>query len=194
MNAKPTALAGVERWPLHRHADPRGDLHELLRDHWPHAPRVAQWNLVQTRAGALRGLAVHLQTTDYYLVIEGRAWLGLADLRPDSPTFRRSAVLPMDGEALCAYVIPPGVAHGIHCVTDCLGLGGSSRRFDPADKFGCRWDDPALGIAWPERAPMLIERDRHWPPAAALFERVREWTEQRARLEAVEAAGACPAH
>jgi dTDP-4-dehydrorhamnose 3,5-epimerase len=178
MRAEATALAGVARWRLHRHVDMRGDLHELQRDSWPGAPPVAQWNLVRTRANVLRGVALHLVNADYYLLVAGRAWLGLADLRPESPTFRRTDTIALDGEAMAGIVVPPGVAHGIWHETDCVGLGALSRRFDPDDKFGARWDDPALGIAWPCRDPQLLERDRAWPAADALFERVRRHRER----------------
>jgi dTDP-4-dehydrorhamnose 3,5-epimerase len=28
---------------------------------------------------------------------------------------------------------------------------------------GVRWDDPALGIAWPERPTLVSDRDRGYP-------------------------------
>ena len=30
---------------------------------------------------------------------------------------------------------------------------------DPSDEFGCRWDDPDLGFAWPIADPLLSLRD-----------------------------------
>lgn len=155
---------------LDRHEDMRGDLHELARETWPGSFSISQWNLVHSCAGVLRGMAVHLRTVDYYLNIQGRALLGLADLRSDSPGFGSGCVVELDAEALFAVTVPTGVAHGLYFVTDCLSLAGLSLVFDSGDKYGCRWDDKSLGIPWPPINPILIDRDRRWTPAAALVE------------------------
>jgi dTDP-4-dehydrorhamnose 3,5-epimerase len=39
-----------------------------------------------------------------------------------------------------------------------------SHHYAPEAARGVRWDDPALGIAWPPAQQRLIsERDRAWP-------------------------------
>ncbi|MCL6505182.1 MAG: dTDP-4-dehydrorhamnose 3,5-epimerase [Pirellulales bacterium] len=35
--------------------------------------------------------------------------------------------------------------------------------YAPASARGIRWDDPAIGIAWPAPVVLVSERDRSWP-------------------------------
>jgi dTDP-4-dehydrorhamnose 3,5-epimerase len=166
------ALSGVAVKPLLGHVDERGDLHELMRLSSPGATPVAQWNAMHSRAGVLRGMAVHLRMTDCYVNVEGSTLLGLADLRLDSPTFGKACLIELHGDRPAVVVIPPGLAHGIYYLSDSVTLAALSHAYDPDDKLGCRWNDPMLAIPWPLISPRLVERDRHWPSAQGLVERV----------------------
>jgi dTDP-4-dehydrorhamnose 3,5-epimerase len=42
------------------------------------------------------------------------------------------------------------------------------RTFDGTDEFGVAWDDPEVGIHWPNREPTLSDRDRGNPALAAV--------------------------
>jgi dTDP-4-dehydrorhamnose 3,5-epimerase len=136
-----TALNDVALRSLSRHGDERGELHELLRLSWPGAVAVAQWNVMRSAAGVLRGMTLYRETTAYLVNASGYALLSLADLRKDSPTFRRSCVIELREEHLLAVSIPPGLAHGIYCVSDCLTLAGLSR---PCEPQGMRAQQAAL--------------------------------------------------
>jgi dTDP-4-dehydrorhamnose 3,5-epimerase len=50
---------------------------------------------------------------------------------------------------------------------------GVTRYYDPDDEFGVRYDDPALGIAWPVAAERIVlsERDAGLPLLADAGER-----------------------
>nr|WP_225444305.1 dTDP-4-dehydrorhamnose 3,5-epimerase family protein [Pseudomarimonas arenosa] len=174
--------ADVQVRPLIARHDQRGVLFELSRNSWEGAVPVAQWNALQSQAGVLRGMAVHCENTDVYLALEGRALLGLADLRSDSPSFRARCVVELDAKSPLAVTIPVGIAHGLYFETDALVLAALSRRFDAEDKLGCCWDDPWLAIPWPSISPRVLARDQHWPSAKQLVEQVS------ARLAAAKAA------
>jgi dTDP-4-dehydrorhamnose 3,5-epimerase len=150
---------------LNRHVDMRGDLCELSRESWPETFAAAQWNVLHTRAEWLRGMSVHLRLVDAYFAVEGEILFGVSDLRRDSPSFRKGCVVALDGDRPLIVTVPRGIAHGIYSVGDSIVLAKLSQSFDPDDKLGCRWDDPLLGIPWPEISPRLIERDAAWPPA-----------------------------
>jgi dTDP-4-dehydrorhamnose 3,5-epimerase len=58
------------------------------------------------------------------------------------------------------FYIPPGFAHGFAVLSEtalfqykCTGL------YSPKDEMAIRWDDPAIGIEWPLKDPLLSERD-----------------------------------
>jgi dTDP-4-dehydrorhamnose 3,5-epimerase len=63
--------------------------------------------------------------------------------------------------------VPPGFAHGTVALEDhsivhyeCTaghGVGGEG---------GIRWNDPALGIAWPNITPIVSEKDQKAPTLA----------------------------
>ena len=159
-------LEGVRRIDLTPHRDDRGALTELFRESWfQGGHRFVQANLTVSRAGVLRGLHFHRHQADLWVVLAGVALVGLHDLRPGSPTEDRSASVwmnqPVEGEA--ALYIPPGVGHGLAAVEDVTLLYLVDVEFTGEDEFGVAWDDPALGIDWPIREPILSDRDRSNP-------------------------------
>ena len=151
---------GVERIELLTHRDDRGLFAEVYRPSWPVSPAPAQWSLTLSKANTLRGMHVHLEKHDYVVVVSGQMFLGLHDLRPDSPTHRSTSTVNLDGKEWCAVRIPPGVAHGFYFGETATVLLGTSHEWSAADEMGCRWDDPALGVPWPCSTPILSERDR----------------------------------
>jgi dTDP-4-dehydrorhamnose 3,5-epimerase len=172
--------AGVHLRELSPNEDDRGVFTELFRDSWKLDVAPVQWNLVRNGANVLRGVHVHHRHADYLTVVAGRATVGIADLRKDSPTVGVSAVVDLDADLPAALVIPPGVAHGFYFVEPSLHLYAVSHEWDPGDELGCRWDDPDLGIAWPCTTPLISPRD------AALG----SVSELRAALRGVPAPGA----
>ena len=166
-----TLPAGVELRPLDRHADDRGSFLEMYRVSWfqDRSPAL-QWNLVRSRAGTLRGVHVHVVHSDFWLLVEGVATVGLCDLRRHSPTFRLAVDLPVRAGDPVLVVIPRGVAHGFLFHQPSLHVYSVTSYWDPADELGCRWDDPDLGIQWPAGAPpTLSDRDQAAPSLAALM-------------------------
>lgn len=162
--------------PLKCHADERGDLHELLRLTWEDAFPVAQWNAMRSKACTLRGMSVNVRMNQFFLNAEGDALLGLADLRADSPSYRKACVIELTGKHPTEVVVPSGVAHGIYYVRDSLTLAALGAPYDARDELGCQWSDPFLAIPWPPIDPLLIERDRTWPPAEQLVDTIRHRT------------------
>jgi hypothetical protein len=107
----------------------------------------------------LRGVHVHRLHTDYLVVLAGAMLLALHDIRPSSPSHGRSVLLPLDGTAPKAVVIPPGVAHGFYFVESALHIYGVDEYWDGSDEIGCRFDSPEMNLPWPNLAPSLSERD-----------------------------------
>jgi dTDP-4-dehydrorhamnose 3,5-epimerase len=70
-----------------------------------------------------------------------------------------------------ALYIPRGVAHGFYTPGGLLLQYLVDEPYSGADEFGVAWDDPSLGIPWPDRDPVLSERDRSNPSLAGLGDR-----------------------
>jgi dTDP-4-dehydrorhamnose 3,5-epimerase len=159
---------GVELLRLATHTDDRGDFTELFRESWVAPDRFLQWNAVNSEARALRGVHVHVRHSDYLTVMRGRVLFGLKDLRVDSPTLGMVSMLEVAAGDGSALRIPPGVAHGFYFLEASLHVYAVSHYWDLDDELGCRFDDPGLGMPWPDLHPLLSERDQHLPSLAAL--------------------------
>jgi dTDP-4-dehydrorhamnose 3,5-epimerase len=158
-------VAGVKVVTLKVFCDQRGHFLETFRKEW--FPE-RDWNLVQTncsfsRAGVLRGLHFHHRQVDYWYVPNGQIRVGLADLRPQSPTYRKSQTIEIGQDNPVGIFIPVGIAHGFLSLTDTFLTYLVDNYYDGNDEYGVRWDDPALGLKWGTEAPILSARDRDNP-------------------------------
>jgi dTDP-4-dehydrorhamnose 3,5-epimerase len=163
------AILGVSLRPLAPAEDLRGSLCEVHRDGWELAPRPVQWDLITTKPRVLRGVHVHRLRYDYMIAIQGTAIIGLTDIRRRSPSFRRGMTIEVAGDRPRVVIVPPGVAHGIYTPGPMLYLYGLTNYYDGQDQLGCRFDDPALGIAWPDNNPIQLPRDTRLPDLDVLL-------------------------
>lgn len=112
-----------------------------------------QDNQSMSTKGVLRGL--HFQKrfpqTKLVRVIKGMVYDVAVDLRKDSPTYGK-----YHGEILTAdnrkqYLIPRGFAHGFLVLSDTAEFCYKCDDFyHPNDEGGMAWNDPEIGIVWPE--------------------------------------------
>lgn len=119
--------------------------------------RLARAELIRLAGhGALRGL-YRAPGQVVLRCVQGRVWAVAVDLRPDSPSFRRSigVELAATGPGL---VVPAGCAHGVVALSDHAAVLRLAAADDPGP--GLRWDDPALGVAWPVRAVIVAPEER----------------------------------
>ncbi len=131
-----------------------------------------QDNQSRSAKGVLRGLHFQVQRPQAQMVtvLRGRVFDVAVDLRPRSTTFGRwfGAELSDDSgpRQLC---MAPGFAHGYYVLSDICDLHYKvSRNYDAADEGGLVWNDPDVGIAWPEGPRQLSPRDAAYPTLKAL--------------------------
>jgi len=119
------------------------------------------------RRGTLRGLhwqAAEAPEAKLVRVVRGAAFDVIVDLRPGSPTFRRWQGVELTAENRHAVWVPPLCAHGYLTLADDTELQyAATAPYTASAARGARWDDPALGIAWPAEVRVISERDRTWP-------------------------------
>jgi dTDP-4-dehydrorhamnose 3,5-epimerase len=131
---------------------------------------MIQSNLSVSRAGTLRGIHVHRSQADYWVFLEGRAFIALLDLRTGSPTERARQTLTIDvADGRRGIYIPPGVAHGFLALTDAWLQYMVDAYYTGEDEQGFAWDDPDAGIPWPIDRPVLSERDASAPRLAEVL-------------------------
>jgi dTDP-4-dehydrorhamnose 3,5-epimerase len=170
-DVRPLSIDGVAVADLVPHPDDRGVMTELYQRSWfPEGPEMVQANLSVSKAGVLRGMHFHRRQTDYWVLLEGVASVGMVDLRRGSPTERRAEQVRFDAnEGLHGLLIPPGVAHGFYAETPIRLQYLVDLAFDGSDEHGVAWNDPELGLAWPSSDPVVSERDRSNPTLAEVL-------------------------
>ena len=119
--------------------------------------------------GVVRGL--HWQAAPYAQaklvhVIHGAVWDVAVDIRKDSPTYGRHIAQVLSAENRLQLYIPRGFAHGFIVLEDnTLFSYKCDNLYNPQSERGMRFDDPALGIQWPDIGCEIIlsEKDRKHP-------------------------------
>jgi len=164
-------MAGVELVRFAVRPDCRGWFGEVFRSEWVHEQFTGdmQLNLSETRAGSLRGLHFHRTQSDWWVPVSGSMRAVVADLRPGSASFLKTAVLELSADDHTCLFIPPMVAHGFLALTDARLVYAVNRFYDGADEQGVAWDDPTLAVNWGTLHPILSERDRNNPGVKDLF-------------------------
>ncbi len=62
------------------------------------------------------------------------------------------------------FFVPEGCAHGCQSLEDLSEIHYmASAVYSPNDARGVRYDDPAIGIAWPLEVTAISDQDRNWP-------------------------------
>ena len=95
-------------------------------------------------------------------VITGQVFDVVVDLRPDSPTSGRWVGLNLSADDRSLLYIPSWCAHGFCVLSDRAEVVyHASAEYSPECEAGVMWNDPALGIDWPIKNPIVSERDRN---------------------------------
>jgi len=175
----PTALPGVLVIEPDVHRDNRGYFLETYHAAKYRAGGIegpfVQDNQSRSAGGTLRGL--HLQTRrpqgKLIRVLEGEIFDVAVDVRRGSPTFGRWVGTSLSAGTFRQCYVPPGFAHGFCVVSPMAQVAYKcTELYDPDSEIGIRWDDPALAIDWPVRAPILSPRDQRHPTLAEVVERL----------------------
>ena len=106
-----------------------------------------------SKKGVLRGLHFQKQYPQGKLVrvIRGRVFDVAVDLRIDSETYGRWHGVELTEDNKKQFYIPEGFAHGFLVLSDIAEFCYKVTDFyHPGDESGIAWNDPEIGIIWPE--------------------------------------------
>ena len=160
--------------PLTLFKDDRGELMELFNINRQPEFQLAQLNYVHSLTNTLRGMHLHATHSDYLCVLSGTMILALKDLRSNSSTFGVTALHTLDSRNPQVALVPRGVAHGFYFPQNTMYCYGLSHPWDPAEKYGFRWNAPDAGIKWPMKAPIVSARDAQAGTVAELLQLIKE--------------------
>ena len=177
MLVQPLEIPEVQLITPQRLYDERGFLSETynrrrLAEFGIHADFVQDNHSFSSVRGVVRGL--HFQIEPYaqgklVRVTRGSIFDVALDLRHGSPTYGRHVSTVLNAENWAQLWIPVGFAHGFCTLEpDCEVLYKTTAYYSPECSRGIRWDDPALGIAWPvdRQDVVLSDADRNYPDFA----------------------------
>ena len=130
-----------------------------------HDVNFVQDNHSRSAKGVLRGL--HYQLPPHaqgklVRVAQGSVFDVAVDIRVGSPTFGKWVGVELNGTNNKQLWIPPGLAHAFLVLSDSADfLYKTTAYYEPKAEQSLLWNDPELGIAWPDLgvAPVLSAKD-----------------------------------
>lgn len=174
MKVSPTALPEVLLLEPSVFGDERGFFMEsynrrVFNEAVGYEVEFVQDNHSRSTRGVLRGLHFQLPPQaqgKLVRVTTGAVFDVAVDVRRDSPRFGQWVGLELSEANKRQLWIPPGFAHGFLVLSDRADfLYKTTDYYAPVLERTIRWNDPDLGIAWPDTGspPRLSERDAAGP-------------------------------
>ena len=167
-----TSLPGVLIFEPKVFGDARGFFVETYREEWLKEAGLkinfVQDNQSRSRKGVLRGLHYQMQHVQGKLVraSRGAVYDVAVDVRRGSPTFGKWEGVVLDDVAHRQLYVPPGFAHGFCVLSDDADFNYKCTDYwHPQSETGVVWNDPAIGVQWPDIGVpwTLSDKDRALP-------------------------------
>ena len=167
----PTKIEGVYIIDVRTFGDHRGYFMETYKKSDFDAAGLhydfLQDNQSSSRKGVLRGL--HFQKTfpqaKLVRVLKGEVFDVAVDLRKGSKTYGKWVGVVLSGENHRQFMIPRGFAHGFVVMSDFAEFAYKcDELYHPEDEGGLLWNDPAIGVDWPDVGEIILsEKDQKNP-------------------------------
>lgn len=167
MDYQPLAIPDVKLITPKVFGDERGFFMETFR-HSEFVEHCGDYQFVQdnhssSRQGILRGLHFQHKQPQGKLVrvTKGEVFDVAVDLRQSSPTFGHWVGATLSEANKQMLWVPPGFAHGFYVTSDMAEFQYKcTDYYAPGDEYSLLWNDPTVGIKWPESIePQLSQKD-----------------------------------
>ncbi len=142
---------------LKKHGDSRGYFMETFNENDMKEAGLdysfVQDNQTMSSKGVLRGLHYQIEHPQAKLVwvLSGKVFDVVVDLRDGSETYGKWYGIVLTDENNKQFLIPRGFAHGFLVLSDHAEFCYKCDDFyHPEDEGGIAWNDPGIGIEWPE--------------------------------------------
>ncbi|MCP4292703.1 MAG: dTDP-4-dehydrorhamnose 3,5-epimerase [bacterium] len=169
MEIRPTSLPGCLEILVPAFKDNRGSFVKTFnQDFFTEHGLTTNWQEEYysfSNKDVLRGLHFQTPPFDHEKIVHcaaGRAFDVVVDLRTGSPTYGQYLTLTLDSRKANMLYIPRGMAHGFMALEEhTLMMYKVASVHAPDNDKGILWD--SCGIPWPDREPIISERDLQWP-------------------------------
>lgn len=174
MNFTPSEIPDVLIIEPKIYTDSRGIFYESYNKEIFEKHRLSmtfvQDNQSVSAKGTLRGLhyqAAPKAQAKLVRVLRGSIWDVAVDMRRGSKTFGKYAAAELSAQNRKMMLVPVGFAHGFVALEDDTEvLYKVSDFYAPNLERGVRWNDPELGIKWPDMKFKLSQKDENNPTFA----------------------------
>ncbi|SCY87124.1 dTDP-4-dehydrorhamnose 3,5-epimerase [Desulfoluna spongiiphila] len=165
-------LAGAYIIQPEPHGDKRGKFARLVcMDELKkigHSKEITQVNYSLTRKkGTVRGMHFQYAPAKEIKMVKcsrGAVFDVIVDLRKDSPTLLQWHGTVLSAQNMKMMYVPEGFAHGFQTLEDdCELLYFHTEYYSPEHEGAFRYDDPLMGIDWPEEITEISQRDNLHP-------------------------------
>lgn len=172
MQFKETPLRGAYLIELDRHFDHRGFFARTFcqREFKEHglSGEMVQTNVsYSTERGTLRGMHYQTVPAEEAKLIRctgGSIFDVIVDVRPTSDQFMQWFGAALSARNYRMLYVPEGFAHGFLTLEpESEVVYQVSQFYTPGHERGIRYDDPAIGIEWPESVRVISDKDAAWP-------------------------------
>jgi len=122
-----------------------------------------QDNISLSRKGILRGLHYQkpMEQGKLVQVLSGEVYDVAVDIRHGSPTFGHWEAVTLNDENKRQLYVPPGFAHGFVVTSEsAMFMYKCTDLYNPSGEKTIAWNDPELGVVWPENDPILSGKDK----------------------------------
>lgn len=158
------------------HGDARGFFVETYREPaWSEHGVPSTWaqdNHSRSAKGVLRGMHFAIGEGQAKLVrcARGRILDVIVDLRKGSPAYGEWQAVELSDENMHQLYVPIGLAHGFVVLSDVADVTYKCTTvYDGSVERGIAYNDPEIGIEWPEHLELLVsQRDAEGPKLAEI--------------------------
>lgn len=164
-----TKLKGAFIIDVERREDERGFFARIFcqREFEAHGlkPVIAQASIARNkRKGTVRGMHFQYPPTAEIKVVRcarGAILDIIVDLRPESSTYLQHIAVELNADNQRALYVPERFAHGYQSLEDDTDTSYFiSEFYTPNFEGGLRYDDPRLGLSWPQAVSIVSQRDQ----------------------------------
>lgn len=144
----------LETWSLKRYEE-AGIKESFVQD-----------NVSYSQKGILRGLHFQYPQSQGKLVqvLSGEVFDVAVDIRAGSPTFSQWVSTILSEANHRQMYVPAGFAHGFCVLSKTATFSYKcTDYYNSSTEGGIIWNDPAIGIDWPVKEPILSDKDRQYP-------------------------------
>ena len=168
---KETPLKGAFVLEVEERSDDRGLFARTFckREFEAHGlnPTVSQCNLnFNHKAGTLRGMHFQVPPAAEVKLVRctrGRVYDVIVDMRKDSETYLQHFGVELSADNRKLLYVPELFAHGYQALEDNSEVAYQvSEFYAPGQEGGLRYDDPDIGIDWPQEVTVVSDKDSSW--------------------------------